>query len=367
MSTVFEDKIIKIKNENNYRSLDIVSGIDFSSNDYLGLSNHPKIKESVINSIKQGSPIGSGGSRLLSGNRKEHIELEEFATDYFKSEACLFFNSGFLANYAIFTSLPDRKDFIIYDELIHASVREGVNSSNSKSIKFKHNDLISLKKAIDKAQNLKAQNIWVSIESIYSMDGDIADIQNILTIISNYNNVYLIVDEAHSTGLFGLEAKGLTHGLNSTKLIVLHTCSKALGVSGAIICAPYNIIEYLINKSRPFIYTTAESPLIAVAVKQALKIAHEEEWRREKLFKLIKFTSDNYLNLNHKTQIIPIQMDDSEQAIKVAAFLQAKGFNIRAIRPPTVATARLRLSLNSNRTEEEIDAVFLNILSVRNN
>lgn len=370
MNNIFENKLHKIKEDNTFRELKYAEGIDFSSNDYLGLSNHPRINEAVIKSLQTGCSVGSGGSRLLSGNKNEHLELEEFAADYFNVDSCLFFNSGFLANYALFTTLPDRKDFIVYDELIHASIRDGIKASDAKSIKFKHNDLASLKDCIEKAKNLNTKSIWLSIESIYSMDGDIADITAILDIIKYYNNthnnIYLIVDEAHATGIFGVNGKGFTHNIECENLITLHTCSKALGVSGALVCASKEIIEYLVNKSRPFIFSTAESPMIAVAVKEALRIVQEESWRRENLLELVQYTHKNYsdiLKLQYQTQIIPIILDDNLKAINLASSLQSRGFDIRAIRPPTVPSARLRLSLNVNRTKQEVDELFLNINS----
>lgn len=348
---IFEEKIEKIKAENNYRELKSAQGLDFSSNDYLGLANHPRIKAAVVNYLNSDGAVGSSGARLLTGNKKEHQELEEFAADYFNKEACLFFSSGFMANYAIFTTLPQRKDFIIYDGLIHASVRDGIQASVAKSIKFSHNDLKSLQEKIEKAQSLNAETIWLAIESVYSMDGDFADISGILDLIKNYKNIYLMIDEAHAVGIFGQDGKGFSYNLDYENLIVLHTCGKALGVSGALVCGQKTIIEFLINKSRPFIFTTAESPIIAVAVKEALIISQEESWRREKLLDLIKHT-------NHKTQIIPIIFEDSQKALDAAAFLQSKGFDVRAIRPPTVTSARLRISLNSNREKHEIDELF---------
>lgn len=354
---MLEEKITKIKTENNYRELRFANGLDFTSNDYLGLANHPKIKAAVINYLNSGGAVGSGGARLLTGNKKEHLELEEFAADYFNKEACLFFSSGFMANYAIFTTLPQRKDFIIYDDLIHASVHDGIRASLAKSIKFNHNDLNSLKEKIEKAQNLNAETIWVAIESVYSMDGDIADISGILELIKNYKNIYLVIDEAHAVGIFGQDGKGFSYNLDYEKLIVLHTCGKALGASGALVCGSKCIIEYLINKARPFIFTTAESPIIAVAVKEALIISQEESWRREKLLELIEYTK-------HKSQIIPIIFDDSQKALEAATFLQSKGFDIRAIRPPTVPSARLRISLNANREKAEINELFSLISSI---
>lgn len=356
MDNNFHSTLSKLKKEGNFRELKLPQGVDFSSNDYLGFSDHPKIKEALIKAISSNVPIGSGGSRLLTGNKKEHTELEEFAAQYFDCESCLFFSSGFLANYAIFTTLPDRHDFIIYDELSHASIRDGIKASNAKSAKFKHNEINSLKEKISYAQSLNAKSIWVAIESVYSMDGDIAPLEEILKLIKN--NIYLIIDEAHATGIFGTEGKGFSYGLHSENIITLHTCSKALGVSGALICGGKYIIEYLVNKARPFIFTTAESPLIAVAVKEALILSQNEPQHREKLLKLIDYTHKNYVKLKDKTQIIPIILSDSQQALDIASLLQTHGFDVRAIRPPTVPSARLRISLNAKRTKEEIDRLF---------
>lgn len=361
MENLFKKELTYLKDKNNYRELKNVCGIDFSSNDYLGLANHPKIKEAVIKALHSGTAIGSSGSRLLTGNKKEIQALEKFAADYFNLESCLFFNSGFMANYAIFTTLPNRHDFILFDELIHASVRDGIKASLANSIKFKHNNLDSLKECLAKAQQKGAKNIWISVESVYSMDGDIADIKGIVDLIKNCNNIFLVVDEAHATGVFGINGKGFTHNLNYKNLITLHTCSKALGVSGGLVCASEEFIKYLINKSRPFIFTTAESPIIAVAVKEALKISQEENWRREKLIELIDYTNKNYLKFKHETQIIPIILKDELTALSAAEALQKIGFDIRAIRPPTVPASRLRISLNTNRTEKEINDLFNNI------
>lgn len=366
-SNIFQKKLLKIKENDNYRHLNYSNGIDFSSNDYLGLSNHPKIKAKLIKALQTDVAMGSGGSRLLTGNKKEHIELEEFAADYFGTESCLFFNSGFLANYSLFTTLPDRKDFIVYDELIHASIREGISASNSKSIKFKHNDLLSLKLTIEKAQSLGANGIWLAVESVYSMDGDIAPLAKILEIIGHYKNIWLIVDEAHATGIFGKDGKGFSHALNYENLITLHTCSKALGISGALVCGGEEVIEYLINKSRPFIYTTAESPIIALAVKEALKISQEESIRREKLLELIEYAHKTYskiINRKDKTQIIPIILKNSKEALDASSYLQKEGFDVRAVRPPSVPTARLRVSLNANLTKQDIDNLFENIKNI---
>jgi len=363
MNLYFKNKLDKLKASFSYRSLKLAEGVDFSSNDYLGLSNHPKIKEVLIKSLQEGISVGSGGSRLLRGNHKAHIELEEYAADFFKVDKSLFFSSGFLANYAVLTTLADRHDVIIFDELVHASMRDGLNACFAKKIKVKHNNVNDLELAIQKAQNQKAKNIWVALESVYSMDGDFSDLDKVLELINRYENCYLIYDEAHATGIFGPNGHGLSEGYDHKKIISIHTCGKAIGVSGALVCGGSEIIDYLINKARPFIFTTAESPLIAIAVKKALEIIDSEPWRRKQLLELVAYTNKAYLEAfkeepYFQSQIIPIILNENSKAVKVAAYLQSKGFDIRAIRPPTVPTARLRLSLNVNHTKDDINRVF---------
>ncbi len=360
MDQLFTSELEKLKDNHNFRSLKSQSGIDFSSNDYLGLANHPKIKEAICNALNNGTSVGSTGARLLRGNCKEHFELEEFAANFFDAPKTLFFSSGFLANYALLTTLPGRHDVIIFDELVHASARDGINASLAKKIKFKHNDFSELKKTIDKAQSISNKNIWIVAESVYSMDGDICDAKKLINLVNDYKNVYVIYDEAHSTGVFGQNGRGCCEGIGYEKLISVHTCGKALGVSGALVCASDNIIDYLINSARPFIFTTAESPIISVAVKEALKLIDSEPWRRDRLKKLVQLASD-CCSKTFESQIIPIEIGDNEKALKAADYLQTKGFDVRAVRPPTVPSARLRLSLNINRSEAEIKELFDNL------
>jgi len=366
MDDFLKNELLELKANSSYRQLKQASGLDFSSNDYLGLSTHPKIREAIEKALRDGVPVGSGGSRLLRGNHPMHIELEEFAAEFFNVESTLFFSSGFLANYALFTTLPQRGDVVLYDELIHASVRDGLRSTTATKFKFKHNDMASLESVLIRAAEKNPRNIWIAAESVYSMDGDISDIAGMVELIAHYDNAQIIYDEAHSTGIFGRNGRGVAEELDHTKIISLHTCGKALGVSGAFVCGPKTVIDYLINKARPFIYTTAESPLIAVAVKQALELVDEEPWRRERLFELINTTNRLFAdifnaNTSFKSQIIPVILNENALTIDAASHLQGLGYDIRAIRPPTVPTARLRVSLNINRTENELERLFCEI------
>lgn len=357
----FKNSLRQLKEQNRYRSLSPQKGIDFSSNDYLGLSTHPALRETA-QSFVEDHPLGAGGSRLLRGNHPAHESLEVFAAQFFRSGKALFFANGFLANYTLLTTLPNRHDTIIYDALVHASMREGIQASKARSIKAPHNDLHAFEEALKKARE-KSGALWLAVESVYSMDGDIAPLADLYRLAQQYE-AYLIVDEAHATGIFGPNGKGVSADLPHDHLITLHTCGKALGVAGGIICASETIIDYMINKSRAFIYSTAPMPLQAALVENALKLVQAEPWRREKLFEIMD-KANKILPVNPSpSQIIPVHLGDEEVAIHTAQFLQDQGFDIRAIRPPTVpeGASRLRLSLNVNITEEEL-LKLLNLLN----
>lgn len=361
--TKFQHSLDKLKNQNRYRSLNKASGVDLTSNDYLGMRSHPALKQAALEAINNGLELGAGGSRLLRGHSDVFEELENYAAKHFGSERALYFANGFIANYALFTTLPDRHDTILFDSLIHASARDGISASNARSIKVEHNDLnayeIALQKVTKSNQGSnKERHIWVAIESVYSMDGDKAPITELQNLCRKYGAT-LIVDEAHATGIYGKTGAGLTEGLPQDNLIVLHTCGKAVGVAGGIICASTEIIDYLINAARPFIYSTAPMPLQAHLTQKSLEILSSEDGhkRRQDLAYLLGFMrSDHILNGAFKTaqsQIIPIILGEDDIAVETAKALQDSGYDIRAIRPPTVpeGTARLRLSLSTNLDE----------------
>ena len=350
-----QTKLKQLKAQSRLRTLNLPNGIDFTSNDYLGLRSDPELRKDAITALENGIAIGAGGSRLLRGHTREHAELEEFAAQYFGAEKSLYFATGFQANAAIFTTLPERGDTIIFDSLIHASTREGIQASLAAHRRVAHNDLDAFETALRAAKGQR----WIAVESIYSMDGDAAPLRELSNLAAKYDAI-LIVDEAHGTGVFGANGKGLSEGLPYDNLIVLHTCGKALGVAGGLVCANADIIDYLINKARPFIYSTAPMPLQAVLVKRALEIQRNEPERRQKLHKLMHYAASiNFLEGrfgNGFSQILPVIIGDDAKAVAVAADLQSTGFDVRAIRPPTVpeGTARLRVSISNNLTEQNL-------------
>ena len=236
----FDPELGRLKALGRYRSLKLPAGLDLSSNDYLGLSEHPALRQAAIEALQGGIEIGASASRLLRGHRQAHAELEAFAADYFDSPRSLFFANGYQANFALVTALVKRDDTIVFDALCHASMRDGIYAVRSASLKIPHNDLDAFEHAL-KAPRAAGTNVWILVESVYSMDGDMAPVRELLALAEKYDAM-LIVDEAHGTGVCGASGRGATEGLSDRgfshdRLIVLHTCGKALGVAGALVCA----------------------------------------------------------------------------------------------------------------------------------
>ena len=357
----FDRELGRLKALGRYRSLKLPAGLDLSSNDYLGLSEHPALRQAAIEALQGGIEIGASASRLLRGHRQAHAELEAFAADYFDSPRSLFFANGYQANFALVTALVKRDDTIVFDALCHASMRDGIYAVRSASLKIPHNDLDAFEHAL-KAPRAAGTNVWILVESVYSMDGDMAPVRELLALAEKYDAM-LIVDEAHGTGVCGASGRGATEelsdlGFSHDRLIVLHTCGKALGVAGALVCASKPIIDYLINTARPFVYSTAPMPLQAVLVQRALELVQEEPERRKELAALKAHAAKCLPGVSVLSQIVPIIIGGDDAAVVLASVLQAEGFDIRAIRPPTVpeGTARLRLSLRVGVTTDQLTA-----------
>lgn len=345
---------------NRLRTLSPRAGLDFASNDYLGLVSAPELREAAMAALERGSGVGSGGSRLLRGNDPEHEALEAEAARFFGAEAALFFGGGFVANYALFSTLPQRDDVIIYDELIHASVHDGMRASRATHIGVSHNDAQAFDDAIARWRSQgNTGRAWIAVESLYSMDGDLAPLDDLMAVARRHDAV-LVVDEAHATAVLGPEGRGLTAKFHSEdNLVALHTCGKALGVMGGLITAPKVLCDFLVNRGRPFIYATAPSPLVAAVVRASLRLVEASDARRADLSRLVACVGGA---LEEKcgvtptgTQIQPFIVGSDAEAVRLASAMQQRGYDIRAIRPPTVpeGTARLRLSLNLNVSEAE--------------
>ncbi|WP_027556097.1 8-amino-7-oxononanoate synthase [Bradyrhizobium sp. Cp5.3] len=354
-----------LKEEDRLRGLKARAGVDFTSNDYLALASAPRMKQAVSAALEAGTPIGAGGSRLLRGNCEEHERLEADAAKFFGAEAALFFGGGYVANFAVLSTVPQRGDLLVLDSLVHASIHEGARAGRADIRISSHNDPQSVESTI---RDWRAEGglgrVWIVAESLYSMDGDFAPLEDLVA-IADRHDAFLMVDEAHATGVYGEQGRGLTAAYEGREnLLVLHTCGKALGASGALVTASGVLRDFMINRCRPFIFATAPSPLMAVAVREALAILREEPERQRNLAKLVAFTHREMgvrgLRSLQQSQIVPYIVGDNARAMQLASSLQARGFDARGIRPPTVppGTARLRISLTLNVGEDDVRAML---------
>jgi 8-amino-7-oxononanoate synthase len=346
-------------------------GADFTSNDYLALAGSARIRAAVAAALEQGVAVGAGGSRLLRGNHREHEALETAAAAFFGTERALYFGSGYAANTALFSTLPQRGDIIVHDALVHASAHEGLSASRAQAVSAAHNDVGFFSDAIDKWRRAGGTgHPWIAVESLYSMDGDRAPLAELAELADRHDG-FLLVDEAHATGVFGPDGRGFAADLKTrSNVIVLHTCGKALGASGALIGASAVVCDYLINRARSFIYSTAPSPLMAVAVGEALKILADEPQRRRDFETLRAFANAELASAlglkGSGSQILPVIIGDNGRAVRIAERMRADGFDIRAIRPPTVpeGTARLRIAITLNVDRPAIARMFARLAAV---
>lgn len=350
--------------ENRLRALAPRKGLDFASNDYLSLAGSPALRTALAEAIAAGIPVGSGGSRLLRGNHEEHELLEAEAARHYGSESALFFATGFAANAALFGTLPQRGDLVVHDELIHASTHDGMKLGRADHAAARHNDVQSFADAIAHWRNAGGTGqVWIAVESLYSMDGDQAPLAE-LHALARSEGGWLVVDEAHATGVFGPGGRGLAHAIaGEPDVMSLHTCGKALGVEGALLCGPRVLIDFLVNRGRPFIFSTAPSPLIAHAVRHAIRLSAAADDRRAALRAQFEHANAQLaarLGVPRTgSQIIPVIIGDNGLTMRTAGALQAGGFDVRGIRPPTVpeGTARLRLSITLNVSRDDVDAL----------
>ncbi len=362
---VYERKLAGLDRKGRSRSLVAASGADFTSNDYLGLAQSQRLRDALRYALDRGVAVGAGGSRLLRGNHPEHEALELEAAAYFGAARALYFGSGYAANVALFSTLPQRKDIIVHDALIHASAHEGISTSRAASIATAHNDVSAVDDAIRTWRRAGGTGRpWIAVESLYSMDGDRAPLGELAELATQHDG-FLVIDEAHATGIFGQAGRGLSERLGHPEnCITLHTCGKALGASGALVLAPAIICDFLVNRARNFIYSTAPSPLMAATVREALRILADEPERRDKLAGLVSFANremETTIGMQpSSSQILPVLVGDNRRAVRIAERLRGEGFDVRPIRPPTVpeGTARLRISLTLNVDQETISRLF---------
>ena len=344
------------------RSLAPRAGLDFTSNDYLGLAEGQALKDAVRDALDRGVPAGAGGSRLLRGNHPEHEMLEEEAAKFFHAESALYFPTGFAANAALAATLPRREDLLIHDEMIHASIRDGMGRAGVPIGGTAHNDVNAIEQLIKhwRGQGGKGQ-VWIAVETLYSMDGDKAPLSDLMA-LAKQHDAMLLLDDGHATGIYGSQGRGLAAPYEGQPNVVcLHTCGKALGAAGGLVTLPKHLRDFMVNRARAFIYSTAPSPLMAATVRAALKLVAAADDQRDKLHEMVALLDEGLeskLKITPSgTPIQPIVLGSDERALRVAAMLKDQGFDIRAIRPPTVpeGTARLRIAVTAHADAGAID------------
>jgi 8-amino-7-oxononanoate synthase len=338
--------------------------LNFSSNDYLGLANHPALKEAAIKSIEKFG-AGAGASRLICGSLAPFHELEEALATFKGTEAALTFSTGYVTALGTITALVGKDDIIILDKLVHASIVDAARLSGAKLRVFAHNDLNDLEDILKWAAKLQAavrsSQILIVTESVFSMDGDAALLRELVALKEKYG-AWLMVDEAHATGLYGKAGRGLADelGVSSRIEIQMGTLGKAIGASGGYICGSRSLIDYLVNRARSFIFSTAPVPAAVAAATAGIELAQSAEGNalRKSLWQLVKLLSSKFDNQKpvFRSAVIPLIVGDENSAVELAAQLRAKHFFVPAIRYPTVArgAARLRVTLTAAHSSEEV-------------
>lgn len=369
-----KEKLDNRYQKNAFRKLPISNQLtDFASNDYLGLSKSKSIFDTTHQFLIDNNIIQNGatGSRLLTGNHNLYAITENLIANFHQSETALIYNSGYDANVGFFSSVPQKNDFILFDELSHASIRDGILMSNAKSYKFEHNNFVDLERLIDfclKDKNIENRNIYVVTESVFSMDGDTPNLIEIVSICEK-RNCYLIIDEAHALGVLGKNGEGFVQELNCQEKVFarIFTFGKALGCHGAAILGSQELKNYLINFSRSFIYSTGLSPHSVATIFMAYQYLGKNN-------KEVKQLKNNILFFNQQKTILSLKplFVHSKSAIQsaiipgndkvkmIAEKLLRHGCDVKAILSPTVPEGqeRLRFCLHNYNTEKDIKTVL---------
>lgn len=360
------DKLNKRIENNALRQLGSTqNGIDFATNDYLGFAQSETLFNETHSFLVQKNILQNGatGSRLLTGNHSLYTETETSIAQFHHSDSALLFNSGYDANLGFFSAVPQKGDCILYDELIHASIRDGIQLSNAHSYKFKHNDVEDLKRLIEKVKH-NLSNIYVVTESVFSMDGDTPPLTEMAELCQQHE-VYFIVDEAHALGVFGEKGQGIIQMLEIENQIFARiiTFGKGLGCHGAVILGSEELKTYLVNFARSFIYTTGLSPHSVATIKMAYQKLAQNNQALQKLRQNISIFNQNKQLLGLKPIFVQSKsaiqcaiVPGNEKVKNIALKLQQQGFDVKPILSPTVPEGqeRLRICLHSFNTENEI-------------
>ncbi len=321
--------------------------LNLSSNNYLGFADNRKITEEFLKQTGGKYPFGSASARLLTGTLPVYKELEELLADLYSKEAALIFNSGYHANVGISSAIAQKGDVIFSDKLNHASIIDGMRLSEGKFFRYPHNDTENLEKLLIRQRN-NFKNAIIITESVFSMDGDIADLKKLVELKKKYNCL-LVVDEAHAFGVFGKKGLGICENFTKDIDIIVGTFGKAIGSMGAFAVADKVLIDYLINKSRPFIFSTALAPISVAFTKWIIENKLPKTFeKRQKMLELGK-------SLGGQSHIIPVIVGDNQKTVELCDILYQNGYFTLPIRPPTVPTSRIRLSLTTEITEKDLE------------
>ncbi|MGH9709328.1 MAG: aminotransferase class I/II-fold pyridoxal phosphate-dependent enzyme, partial [Candidatus Acidiferrales bacterium] len=328
-----------LRERSQLRSLEIPSGINFCSNDYLGLAADPRLKQAVLEAVASADRMGATGSRLLSGNSREWQELESEFAEFTGTEAALYFSSGYAANMGLLTSILQPGDVVFSDALNHASLIDGIRLSGARKIIYPHGDMQFLEDALREKSRSTGAKVIVT-ESIFSMEGDVAPIEDLVRLAKTYG-AELVLDEAHTLGVCGPQGRGIVAELKREREIfaIVYPCGKALASAGAFVCGSAQLRDFLINRARTFLFSTAMPPYFARQIHAALAIARAETFRRKHLNEIAtalreRLSAAGFNCGTSCTHIVPVILGGNEAALRVAAQLQAAGFAVRAIRPP---------------------------------
>ncbi|GFN32096.1 8-amino-7-oxononanoate synthase [Paenibacillus xylaniclasticus] len=344
--------------------------LDLSSNDYLGLSQHTAIKEAMIHSLQE-EGCGAGSSRLINGNREGYAQLEEALAQWLGADTAVVFGSGYMCNIGTIAALAGRGDAVFSDRLNHASIVDGIQLSRAEHIRYRHNDMDHLESLLKKHEG--ARRKWIVTDAIFSMDGDAALLRELVELKHRYN-AGLIVDEAHSGGMYGAEGQGLAAELGLSEHIDVHigTFSKSFGVYGAYAAGTSTLRRWLINKARPLIYSTALPPSVIAGARQALKLIRHDREQADKVRQLAlsfrETLSRAGLTVIGRSDcpIVPVITGDPETAVRFRDELLQEGIAASAIRTPTVPAdaARVRFSLSSAHTRQELQQAAAAIIGI---
>ncbi len=338
--------------------------INFCANDYLGLADHPRLKAAAIRSIEE-EGLGAGSARLISGHRESYDNLERRLADWQGAERTLLFNSGYHANLGALPALCREGDVVFSDELNHASLIDGLRLARAETHVFRHHDFAHLEELL-KAKRGNGKS-WIVTESVFSMEGDVCDVEALLSLANKYD-AFIYLDQAHAVGVLGKDGRGLLPHPMPENVVSVGTFGKAFGTYGAFISASNVICDYLINTARAFIFTTALPPAIVAATLAAFQLIQEEPQRRQQLHHHINFLGTR-LRRPLFSPIISILIGGDAKTMAISQALFDQGYYVHGIRPPTVpeGTSRLRITLSTLHTAEMIDSLVEAIDSARSN